>query len=474
MLHNKNTTKVYIALFTAITLFNPLAVAALITWSGTNTTFPPTADQNWTVNTNWTGSVVPGSSDEARNKNSSILINSSVPDISTYLIGNNATTGQTQDLYIDNGGSLTCLSSAASAFRIYNTGGTQTVTLISGANLLVVGTLVNGSSTAGNAILRSAGNITAGTFSTQNGTSYLTGGNLTTTVGMTIGPGGGNVHLSGGSLSIDSGSTLELKEDSSLHISGGSLSSLNTNGLFFFRNVDDSTGPRIIHVDGSGASAITFGGLRYFQPEDQAGAVWRFTLDNTSNHITKIDFVGNGNAGGALRQGTLDINLRAGVLLTAGNTFDLVEAPTITSGADFTTTPTTLWDQTRVDLGNGNDALRITLKDADNKGTLTRGANLTFTASADGYVDLSGMESDESIYLLLDISGGTLSSFTDALTSANIIWQPGTQGYEVRLDLDKTTSGGNHFAWDFSEIDASMKLQAIKSHLKSRPLFSFQ
>jgi len=51
---------------------------------------------------------------------------------------------------------------------------------------------------------------------------------------------------------------------------------------------------------------------------------------------------------------------------------------------------------------------------------------------------------------------------TNALTEAGITWQQGLGNYNLHIVLNPRVSGGNYFAWDFSDIDESMGLQGLK------------
>jgi hypothetical protein len=220
-------------------------------------------------------------------------------------------------------------------------------------------------------------------------------------------------------------------------------------------------------VSGGGSQSIDFGGLRYQTTDDQNKATWGFTLDNSTNHITKVNLIANGSAGGSVRRGTLDVGLSGGVLLTGGSSFVLIEGPTISAAtnflnaADYTSGTAKLWVQSITD--STRDTLNVVLNSAADKGNLDFAAPiaLTFTSAAYGYIDLLNTNLSQPFTLGLDISGGTLSNFTTALTAAGVTWEAGSGSYEVYLTLTPGTSGGTNFAWDLQDIDGAMGIAGI-------------
>ncbi len=271
---------------------------------------------------------------------------------------------------------------------------------------------------------------------------------------------------SGGTVKGVNSGMLTLGESGTYRISGGSLSMASTTqGLYV--NGGAGTGNRVFHVDGSGASSIDFGGLRYQAAQDQTSMVWRFTADNGTNHITRINFVNNGNAAGSVRRGTLDVGLSGGILLTGTNTLTLMEGPTIssstnfTNAADYTSGTAKLWVQSITD--STRDTLNVSLNSAVLKGSINFSApiELTFSSAAYGYINLSNVNLSQPFTLGLSIAGGTLANFTNALTAAGINWSTGTQGYSVNILLNPAVSGGSSFAWDLQTIDSAMGVTGV-------------
>jgi hypothetical protein len=195
--------------------------------------------------------------------------------------------------------------------------------------------------------------------------------------------------------------------------------------------------------------------------------VWKFTLDNGANHITKVNFTTNGNAAGSVRRGTLDVGLSGGILLSGNSSLTLIEGPTIstatnfTNAADYTSGTAKLWVQSITD--STRDTLNVTLNSTVLEGSLdfANPIALTFASSAYGYINLTNTNLTQPFTLGLDISGGTLGNFTNALTAAGINWTAGTGGYDVNLILNPTLSGGTVFAWDLQSIDGAMGVAGI-------------
>lgn len=458
-------------------LLTVVSADAQVVWSNTNATYPPGATQNWTTGSNWVGNVAPSTGSTATiNNGGAVLVNSVAAPVSSVILGNVSGTGLTHSLYIASGGSLEVQSTGASAFRLFNTAGSHRVTVESGGTLTVAGGLFNGATggVGSNSVLTSSGTIsTGGSFVTsRNARTYITGGVLNANANSNsvhvLSSGGGAAAMvqSGGIVRGTNSGMLTLGEDGTYRISGGSLNMTSTTqGLYV--NGGAGVGGRVFHVDGSGASSIDFGGLRYQAAQDQTSMVWRFTADNGANHITRVNFVNNGNAGGSVRRGTLEVGLSGGILLSGTNMLTLMEGPTIsaatnfTNAAEYTAGTAELWVQSITD--GVRDTLNVTLNSASLKGSMdfANPVALTFASAAYGYINLSNVNLSESFTLGLAISGGTLSAFTDALTAAGIDWAAGTDGYSVNLILDPGVSGGTAFAWDLQSIDAAMGVTGI-------------
>jgi len=450
-------------------LFSSVLTAQAQAWSNTNSTFPPDASQNWATGTNWVGNAVPNAGNVTISNGGAALVNTAVPSVSTVILGNSANASLTHSLYIANGGSLNVTSTAPTAFRVISIAGVHRVTIESGGSLAVAGTITTTAGAGSTPILTSAGTITATALRTHsNAETYITGGSVTLSQNFSsiVAGSGGAVQQSGGAVQASNSGSLQLEANGTYRISGGSLSMTNTSaGLIIHGGA--GTGNRTFHVNGSGASSIDFGGLRYIAAQDPTSMVWKFTLDNGANHITKVNFTNNGNAGGNFRRGTLDVGLSGGILLSGNSSLTLMEGPTIstatnfTNAADYTSGTAKLWVQSITD--STRDTLNVTLNSSKLQGSqdFSNPIALTFTSAAYGYVNLTNTNLSQPFTLGLIISGGTLSNFTGALTAAGINWTAGTGAYNVNLILNPNVSGGTAFAWDLQSIDGAMGVAGV-------------
>jgi hypothetical protein len=479
----------YFIMFRSQTIFSTLRISLLAmatlcsasqalhsqTWSNTNSTYPPSsATQNWATGSNWGGGVAPTITSSAIISNGgSAIIDSSVV-ANTVLLGNSANASLSHKLLIASGGSLTVNSTSTSAFRLFNTAGTHLVEVASGGSLTVNGTMDIGSSTGlvgSSSTFINAGTVRSSALAVKKQAVFqMTGGTLNVVTSPSVFGGSGSTAANEGQFvqtgGAFTGTSIQLSAGGTYQISGGSSSmSSSTSGLLFSGANATSSGGTI-KIVGSGASGVSFGGLRYLNTFDQDKAKWAFAVDNSAGHITKINMVASGNAGGNLRAGSLDVSLSGGVLLSGTNKLDLIEAPSILAtsnfinAADYTSGTAKLWVQGITD--STRDTLHVTLNSGASMGSIDVGAsgNLTLGTSASfGYVSFSNASTP--FTLGLGIVGGTLSNFTAALTAAGVIWTAGTNGYSVDLLLNPTVSGGNYFAWDFAPIDGAMNLTSL-------------
>lgn len=447
------------------------------TWSNTNATYPPGETQNWTTGTNWsTGAEPATASTPTINGQGYALINSTVNTVASF--GVLGVGNVNRGLYIANGGTLI----TTGTFRLNNTHGNTTVEVASGGALSIGSTIHmnGGGSTPAFGRLTTAGQTTVnGQARVETQTQlYITGGNFTSNqVGNTalfIGlagstnPNQGLVVQTGGNFTTTSSGWIQMSPGGTYQISGGNMSvGSNSTLAMYFNGANATSLGSAFRVVGSGAQSINFGGLRYQTTDDQNKAVWGFNLDNSGNHITKLNFLGNGNAGGAFRRGTLEVRLEGGIMLSGTNSFVLLEAPFIsttsnyTNSADYTGGTAKLWTQGIVD--STRDQLTVTLNTSASKGGLDflGTQSLSFAPANYGFVELANINLDQTLELSLDVTGGTLAQFTDALTSAGIVWSAGGGGYDVVLTLNPSISGGSRFSWDLASIDPSMGVQAV-------------
>lgn len=446
-------------------------------WTNNSTTFPPTAGQNWNIGTNWSGGSVPSgvTSPTMTVNNGFALINSAVPNVSGFTI--NGTGSGSRGLYIDNGGSL---AFTGGDLIVTSTAGNASVTVNSGGSLTLAPSRHLYLGGAGNVSLTTAGEMAVSGFVQVDNqdTFNITGGNFTSTrvtnaaflVGTTgaAGTNLGTVVQSGGNLTTSSTGYMDLKPGGTFEISGGTTNIGSASSLALaFNSANATSSGGTLRVVGGGSQGINFGGLRYITTSDADKATWGFTLDNSSTHITKVNLITNGNAGGNVRRGTLDVGLNGGVLLSGGSSFVLIEGPDILAGTnfinavDYTAGTAKLWVQSITN--STRDTLNVGLNSAADKGNFDFNAPiaLSFASAAFGYIDLLNTNLSQPFTLGLAVSGGTLANFTNALTAAGITWSAGTGGYDVNLTVNPATSGGSYFAWDLQDIDAAMGIDGI-------------
>jgi autotransporter-associated beta strand protein len=443
-------------------------------WSNNSTTYPPGGTQNWTTASNWSTGVVPATaSTPTINGQGYALINSTVNTLATFgVLG----TGEvSRGLYIASGGALT----TTGTFRLANTNGNTTVEVASGGTLTIGSNLLMNQGTGAFGRLTTAGQTTVnGQTRVETQTQlYITGGNFTSNqasnTALFVGLAGstnanqGLVVQSGGNFTTTSTGWLQLSPGGTYQISGGNMTvGSNSSLAMYFNGANATSLGGTFRVVGSGAQTINFGGLRYQTVSDQTKATWGFTLDNSANHISKLNFLGNGNAGGYYRLGTLDVQLQGGVLLSGTNSFVLLEAPSVTTlsnytnSADYTGATAKLWTQGLVD--STRDQITVSLTGAG-AGTLNyTGVNsLTQNGTAYGYVNLGNVTMSEPMTVYLKTSGGTLSNFTTALTNAGVTWSSSSGEYDLALTLSPSTSGGTYFAYDLAKIDAGMTITGL-------------
>jgi len=437
--------------------------AEAATWSNPDSNYPPDETQNWNVDGNWNTNIVPVNEEARIGNGGAALINSVVPDITAFLLGNSANSELTHGLYIADGGSLNITDPGASVFRLYNTDGIHRVTVAAGGSLTVAGGLANGAAVSGDggeSFFNSAGTVSAGSFGTaKNAVTEISGGTLST--GSASVAGGGVFQATGGSVSVTEG--FRLFENGTVKIRGGSLDVTGGSGLFFNGSTKEAAGPRTFHVDGSGTSKISLAGVRYYTDADRNHAVWKFTLDNGANHITPVVLTADGVNGKTLRDGaTLEVGLRGGVLLSGTDTFTLIERPGSSYLDYWGVGPGPLWTE----AADGH-ILQIALNAEVAKGSLDAskvGASVGFAAASTGYIALTGLSGKEtSLQLKLHWSAGSGASISDftALIEAGGLSYREISATEIVLDLNPSVSGAKYFAWDLKDSGSEAMIEGI-------------
>ncbi len=454
--------------------------AATKNWSNTDTTWlPDSTTQNWTlggVGGNWDGGTAPASGDTVNLNQGTAYLDSAVTVLSFNLSGSTAGNG----LYIANGGSLTATN--ASGLSVTTPASSHGIFVDTGGALTLSGgwfVLKNGSGSGTQTAVTNLGATSAAglrvwqqsVFEMQGGTysgrimEIGVKDSATSDVGRFTQTGGAtalsrSVSSAGASVTVSDGGTLE--------ISGGSFTvdSEDNNVAGFQFNTGSGKAGATVHVIGSKATNISLDGFKY----SGSNQTWWFTADNGANHITTVNFTTDGvGQAGQLRTGNLKMDLQDGVMLSGTNALTLFTVPTISAGQDFANAEdfngetAKLWTES-IEDGDTTDSLVVTLTDAANQGMLDGSVvndALAFDPASYGFVDLANIDLESPLTLSLDITGGTLSNFTDALTAAGVAWEAGEGDYELLLSLNPEISGGNYFAWDFSNVDSGMALQGI-------------
>ena len=403
------------------------------TWQGT-------APGNWSDGTRCSNGVPSGNS-ATISVAAPVTLNSAVPNITTLLTSNGA------QLNIQDGASLT-----ASGLTHFGTAGTGSVLNFTGGTLTTVGGRVE-SATAN--LSGGTWNITGGYFQLTSAASVfnLSGtGHLNMANGWGMNAMAGTINQTGGTFT-NGGNDLWIT-GGTYNLSGGTLTLTGTRDI----RINNGGALRIV---GSGSS-VSLNRHIYISSAGNTTGRLVFALDNSAQHNTTIQSYSFNTE----RAVNLETELQGGVLLSGKNNFDLWQAESFltTTGADFRSTPDHLWTTSIAHNVNGTrDAIRIELATGQLRGNLDAASmnELGFTGANHGYVTLSSVDLSQALTLGLDITGGTLSNFTDALTAANILWSEGTGDYEVNVEFDPAISGGNYFAWDFSTIDSEMQLQGL-------------
>jgi hypothetical protein len=145
-----------------------------------------------------------------------------------------------------------------------------------------------------------------------------------------------------------------------------------------------------------------------------------------------------------------------GIAITQDSSYTLIEAASTSGMNNLTVNATAPWTATKTATG-----LEIALDSGQDRGDFNVQTASEFTlgtAQATGYIDLLNMQTDTAYSLYLDIVGGDLSNLTDQLDADGITWSSGTGDYELMLSLSSGTTTDEYLVWDFSGIDANMKL----------------
>ncbi len=469
----------------ALSIFAPDASAAFKFWTNTDTTWPPTTEsQEWFYDggtpgsgANWGGGTLPGAGDDVYLVSATattVYLNNPVTGITHINMNNGAR------LYLGSDAKLSGFTRTAAQIlvgsttygstrydaELYIASGaevrlTNSVAISLGSTLETYGTLKPTAIGLAEGMLKIAGGVVNPRNADDSANGALILGAPTGKSGI-VRQTGGAVTLSGlqiGSVNVGS---------STYEISGGSLSGTDNNALS--TSVGGAmSGTFTLHVIGSGASGISFNGLRYSQTTDRALTTWAFTLDNSANHITPVTFTANGTMTGAngatLRDSSnLDVNLKGGVLLSGADTFTLIKRVSGTDTA-WGAGPGPLWDDITGTSGT-RDLIKVALAGAADKGTLNCSLNTStsFTATDYGYLDLTNVDTGKPLDIALELGAGTLGDLTAALDDAGITWRTTSRvGADIVLTLNPAVSGDKYFAWDLSSIAGDLTIKRVWS-----------
>jgi fibronectin-binding autotransporter adhesin len=440
----------------------PTSKGATVTFSNNSTTNPPGASQAWSIASNWSGGV-PVDGDFANIFRSGslaayALLDTASANISTVsvnygsvlqvasggvlnmrntdgrvLIGNNAAS----TMVIEAGGTVQCLSALSNSTVV-------AINIFNNSTLTTAGTInhLTTQTTAGSTMNLTGGNVTL--YRTSD--SILTGGTLNQT--------GGNI----------SATPIIVVSTGTYRISGGSVTTTSTASGLYFKSANATAGGTL-QVVGSNAT-INFGSFRndITAASGNVTPTFSYILDNSAAHISTVNFAANGITGATLRTNAkLNVGLNGGVLLSGTNQYTIISRVSGTDTA-WQSGPGPLWTDSTVSTNATTKAqIKIALNGSADQGGLNyRGANSQdFTGTAQGYLDLSNVDATQPMTMYLNVSGGTLSNFTNALTSAGVTWGNATGDYNVMLTLNPSTSGSNYFAFDLASIDAGMTVNSL-------------
>jgi|GEM_PF-3393866 len=418
--------------------------AATITWTAEK-------DGRWNVSGNWSSDpALPGSSDRVNisdpNPGYTVTVDTPGAAANTVYLG---LAGQHGSLLLKNGGTLAV---AGSLYLAYDTNGSRgTITQEAGSTVTVGTSLYFGRYTSG-----------------RKGYYTMNGGTLT--VGSTIrlaNQGDGYFYQKGGSVTAGTlytytdaagaGSTVGLYE-----ISGGTLSLTNLNNGVLAENVTRLSSATF-RVVGSAATINVSG--NYLQ-RDSTKVFLAYDMDDGG--VSRINLTGSGTA---TLDGSLEAGFKGGVALTATNRFHLIEADTGNISGAFDALPNAaLWNAPTIEaISESRDALVLSLNEAASLGSLALNpsemAELHFDATSLGYVELSNVTPDSSLWLYLAAdagSGQTVSDLLDYFTGNGINAAfSDREGFDLRLQYSGVTAGDPLFAFDLSPFNSTATLSGL-------------
>jgi len=467
------------ALLTSLALAS-VANAATKTWTNTSTDDPPT--QKWSTGANWSGNAAPVAGDTVNVYRSGSAAASVLLDYQTPQFTGIVDVDFGSTLLIASGGNLRF--GTGGVLRIgggtQNDASTSFVTVEAGGQINSSAAANTGANSAlyvfNKSTLTTSGTINVANITVQRQSLIkLEGGSITTTndnYGLLLT--NSSMSQTGGTLNT---ARLSIDPTSTYTISGGVIADNHTGASpkgLYFTNTPNSTSGGTLAVIGS-AATISF--ASYTNDVDTSKTngttkrpTFSFTLDNSAQHISTINIGDSAQASGnntqVLRQNAnLALALQGGILLSDTNTYTLIQRGTSNTDSSGWFNQGTIFGSGSLwkDATSSLTTIQIVLNSAQNQGAFdaSGGTPLTFAAANVGYVTLSNVDTGSPLTLGLNVSGGTLSNFTSALSTAGIGWTASAPGYDLAITLDPSTAGSGYFAWDLSSIDSAMGLTGI-------------
>jgi hypothetical protein len=183
-----------------------------------------------------------------------------------------------------------------------------------------------------------------------------------------------------------------------------------------------------------------------------AGHLSTFKSPRTDQHTALPGIMDVGFAGGACLLATNKLTC-----MYAGNQFSYTYVNPANYGLD-------LWDVAKFDVVTGGDDLDLTLKAAENLGSvsLPQVTYASFAPQAYGYVDVAGLYlgtlPELSIMMTMTAGDKTLSQVVTDLQTAGYTNSVVLSGDTIAMKIpaDEITTDDGYFGWDFREFDGTV------------------
>jgi hypothetical protein len=174
----------------------------------------------------------------------------------------------------------------------------------------------------------------------------------------------------------------------------------------------------------------------------------------------KLNVTGALNVNSHTTKATANVTNLGGIAITQNSSYTLIQA---SSGSGMNSYLDVNVDAPWEVTSKTDTQLVISLDGTQDRGDFTvQESFATFaltTAEASGYIDLSNVTPNSTYPFSLDIEGGDLELLKNQLDAAGISYSVLTGGdYELEISLSSGTTTDEYLVWDFSGIDANMKL----------------